>query len=132
LNDAQGTSARFNQPSGIVISSTGIFYVADTNNNAIRRIDAGINVTTIAGAQSPGYIDGSALTARFNGPIGISIDNNNNLYVADTNNNSIRQIPSGFTSVVTFAGGIIAGNNDGNGTFATFNRPYNIVCDKYI
>ena len=106
-SDGSGNIATFNQPSGIVMSSGGILYVTDTNSNKIRRIDTNGNVSTVAGGLTSGYVDisaGSPLTnARFNNPIGITIDSDNNIYIADTKNNVIRQISSNLLSVTTFA-----------------------------
>jgi hypothetical protein len=124
------TNARFNQPSGLVISSTGIIYVADTINHSIRKIDTNGNVTTIAGTGTLGYVDGASGISRFNNPIGINIDSLNNLYIADRDNNLIRKITS--TNITsTFAGNTSGGHTDGVGTLAFFNKPYNITIDKY-
>jgi len=135
-NDGQGSSASFNQPSGIAISSTGILYVTDTNNNKIRQINlSNGNVTTLAGKQLSGYLDVSSgtplLTAQFNNPIGITIDRNNNIYIADTKNNVIRQITSDLSSINTFAGSKDGGHSDGVGLQSAFNLPYHLTSDIY-
>ena len=90
--DGQGTAAQFNKPFGITIDSAGILYVADTNNHAIRKIDTSGLVTTIAGDGIIGSEGGQGSTARFNYPSGITTDSNDNLYVADTENDRIRKI----------------------------------------
>ncbi len=76
----------------------------------------------------PGNIDGNPTTARFNAPAGIAIDQNNNLYVADELNHTIRKItPVG--NVSTFAGNGIAGHQDGLPGIARFNQPVGITFD---
>lgn len=100
--DATGTAARFNTPSGIVRSGTNLF-VADSGSHTIRKIDiaGGGVVTTLAGtAGSSGSADGTGAAARFNSPIGLTIDNAGNLYVSDQNYTKIRKIVTS-TGVVT-------------------------------
>jgi sugar lactone lactonase YvrE len=67
-------------------------YVADTGNNAIRRIAPDGQVTTVAGDGIAGYQDGPSKQARFNGPIGVAVDRHGRVLVADTYNDRIRRI----------------------------------------
>ena len=93
---ADGTNnfARFKYPTGIAAGADGNLYVADNGNNTVRRLaPAGINWTvfTIAGlAGSVGNVDGTGKDIRMNGPFGIAVDINTNVYVADSLNNTIR------------------------------------------
>ena len=99
--DATGTAARFNTPSGLVSDGTNLF-VADSGNHTIRKIviSSGV-VTTLAGtAGTSGSADGTGAAARFNLPIGLTIDNAGNLYVSDQNYTKIRKIVTS-TGVVT-------------------------------
>jgi len=91
FNNATGTAATFNFPNGITTDGTNL-YLADSANNAIRKIviSTGV-VTTLAGAASPGAGDGIGTAAAFNNPRGITTDGTY-LYVADTGNNAIRKI----------------------------------------
>ena len=91
--DAVGANARFNNPTGICIDKAGNIYVADTGNNAIRKIDTNSVVTTIAGTSSlnPGSLDGVGINASFYKPTGIAIDGDGIIYVADNLNNTIRR-----------------------------------------
>lgn len=93
-NNAVGTSATFDAPSGIAIDSSGNLYVSDTNNFEIRMIvPTGTNaVSTYAGATSAGYVNDVSGKARFNYPFGIAVDSYGNLYIGDSANNSIREI----------------------------------------
>jgi len=127
--DATGTSARFNNPYMISGDGTNYLYVTDRGNETVRRIDiATADVTTIAGAAgSAGYIDGGQIPGKFNYPAGLAKDSSGNIYVADTNNRTIRKIsPSGY--VTTFAGSPGAsGTADGTGSAARFTYPADIV-----
>src|SRR5262249_47566496 len=67
-----GESARFNSPRGVAVDNLGRVFVADTGNHAVRRIDSGGVVTTVAGDGTPGSTDSPS--ARFNGLAGIAID----------------------------------------------------------
>jgi gliding motility-associated-like protein len=83
--------AQFNQPYEVTVTSTGKIYVADGGNHRIREIE-GANVSTYAGDGAEGYINGSALSARFKTPVGIADDPSAKVYVTDRFNNRIRRI----------------------------------------
>jgi sugar lactone lactonase YvrE len=98
FRDGPGNSAWFNFLSGIAVDLRGNVFVADQGNMAIRMITPDGMVTTIGGsaleAQGPsplGGADGLGSAARFNRPVGIAVDRNGNVIVADTNNNLIRK-----------------------------------------
>lgn len=99
--DATGTSAKFNTPTGIVSDGTNL-YVADSGNHTIRKVViVGGAVTTLAGtAGTSGSADGTGAAARFNQPVGLTIDNAGNLYASDQNYTKIRKIVTS-TGVVT-------------------------------
>ena len=120
-----GTSAKFSIPEGLAVNTSGIVYVADTNNNTIRKITASGVVTTFAGST---FKDGTNSNARFNFPNGVATDGLGNLYVTDTDNHRIRKITA--TGVVTtIAGSDITGTADGTGTFAQFDSPTGVAVD---
>jgi sugar lactone lactonase YvrE/murein DD-endopeptidase MepM/ murein hydrolase activator NlpD len=115
-------TAEFNTPSGLAVDALGNVYVADTGNNAIRKITPQGIVSTIAGNGKAGYRDGAASVAEFNGPIGVAVDHTGNVYVADTYNDRIRRItPAG--QVSTLAGGNSPGYLDGPAGMALFDTP---------
>lgn len=89
--DATGTLAQFSSPYGIAVDSAGVVYVADTNNNRIRKIQQTGEVTTVVGAAS-GYAEGTGTAALYNAPRGLSVSNNGKVYIADTNNHRIRKV----------------------------------------
>ncbi len=90
--DGAGAQASFNTPSGLAIDGDGNLYVADTGNNRIRKVTPEGVVSTIAGDGTAGYVDGAAAQARFDGPIGVAVDEAGNVYVADTYNDRVRKI----------------------------------------
>lgn len=126
--DGSGTSARFNNPSGIDVDLIGNVYVADTTNNVIRKITPSGNVTTLAGLNGvSGTSDGAGNAALFNQPVGLAVDNAANVYVADTGNSTIRHIsPAGQVSTLAGLPGI-AGHKDGGGLDAWFNQPRDVA-----
>jgi sugar lactone lactonase YvrE len=124
--DGAGSEASFNTPSGLAFDDAGNLYVADTGNNRIRKITPQGLVSTVAGKGTAGLVDGRATEAKFDGPIGIAVDSNDNIYVADTYNDSIRKItPSGQVSTVAGAGR--PGYADGLATAALFDTPCALV-----
>ena len=74
FGDGVGDKALFNSPSGLALSSDGNLIVADTGNNRIRRITPAGQTSTVAGDGTAGYADGPASSAKFNGPIGVAVD----------------------------------------------------------
>ncbi len=90
-----GTAAKFNYPTGIVNDGTNL-YVADSENHVIRQIVIATKVvTTLAGtAGASGSTDGTGAAARFNRPIGLTIDSAGNMYVVDQNYTKIRKVTS--------------------------------------
>ena len=90
-DDGTGNAAKFNNPNGVAVDSSGYVYVADTRNHRIRKIDPAGVVSTFAGSSS-GDDDGALADAQFNNPRGVAVDSSGNVYVADTNNNRIRKI----------------------------------------
>lgn len=95
--DGTGSAARFNYPSGIVVDSQGYLFVADWNNQRIRKVSPTGVVTTFAGSSQWGNVDGTGTAARFSAPTDIAIDGADNLYVTETG--PVRKITP--TGVVT-------------------------------
>lgn len=124
--DGTGKAASFNFPQAITTDGTNLF-VADTNNNKIRKIVIATGVvSTVAGSGVAGSLDGKGSEASFQNALGITTDGHH-IYVADTNNHRIRKISIATGEVTTLAGSKIRGFNDGNGTSATFNYPRGIT-----
>ncbi len=128
--DGTGTAARFNGSNGL--TTDGVYlYVGEIGNNTIRMIDISSGtVTTLAGSAGvSGSTDGIGAAARFNTPNGLTTDGTN-LYVADSNNHTIRKIVISTGVVTTLAGSAgVSGSTDGIGTSALFNFPVGITTD---
>lgn len=128
FEDGPVLKASFKNPHGIVKDSLGNFYISDTGNNVIRKIDTDGNVSTFAGSGKNGADDGMGEAASFKTPMGLAIDKYDNLYVADQRNHLIRKISSdGLVST-------LAGNSQKagfeDGFEASFNYPESIALDS--
>jgi sugar lactone lactonase YvrE len=128
--DGAGSAARFNLPAGLTVDASGNVYVADTYNHTVRKVTATGMVSTVAGlAGTSGSADGTGGNARFNYPSGVCVDSAGNLYVADTNNFTIRKItPAGVVSTVAGLAGV-GGISDGTGSAARFSSPEGVTVD---
>lgn len=124
--DGTGPEARFKWPTDVAIADDFTAWVADFGNNCIRRIGADGRVSTVAGDGQAGFADGTGSAARFDGPNGIALGRDGNLYVADAGNARIRKMTPG-GSVTTVAGDGTRGHRDGPAGFARFNYPTGIA-----
>jgi len=130
--DGTGADARFAYPQGVASDGAGNLFVADTNNHTIRKVViATAAVTTLAGsAGQSGASDGTGSAARFNGPTGLAIDGAGNLFLADTDNHTIRKVVIATAAVTTLAGSAgVSGTADGAGSAARFNGPHGVAID---
>jgi sugar lactone lactonase YvrE len=127
-----GSSARFNNPSGIAVDSAGNVYVGDTDNHRIRKITTSGTVSTLAGTGTAGFLNGPGSSAKFKYPRGVAVDSAGNVYVADENNHRIRKITIVGTTVTvsTLAGTGTGGFLDGPGSSALFKSPYGVAVDS--
>ena len=130
--DGTGSAARFNSPSGVALDTAGNIYVADTLNHTLRKVTwDGVVSTYVGSTGTAGSVDGLGSTARFTRPQGVAIDGNNSLYVADTNNHTIRKVVLS-TGVVTTVAGLAgsSGSIDGFGSVARFTFPSGVAVDS--
>ncbi|HEX8253649.1 MAG TPA: IPT/TIG domain-containing protein, partial [Thermoanaerobaculia bacterium] len=124
--DGAVQAARFAEPEGIVVSPSGVLFIADTRNQRIRRIENG-TVATVAGTGSSGYSgDGPAVAARFAFPTGLTFDDSGNLIIADSGNDVIRALAS--DGMLTTVAGRLTTNSskqliDGRALAAQFSGP---------
>lgn len=118
---APAASARLFHPCGVAVSSGGDVYIADTDNNRIRRVDAGGIIHTVAGDGVPGFAGdgGPAFAARLHQPTCLAIDPvTDDLYVVDARNQRIRRISASSGQIQTVAGDGTPGFS-GDGGLAT-------------
>jgi sugar lactone lactonase YvrE len=137
-----GNNARFYNPTGLALDTSGSLYVTDFSGNRVRRVQyrggdpsSSVNwfVTTIAGATdgSSGSTNDIGTSARFSFPWGIALDQAGNLYVADIGNHLIRKItdPETFSASVTTFAGSTNGYADGATTTAQFRNMGTMAVD---
>ncbi len=108
--DGVGAQAIIATPRGIAVDGKGNVYVADTDSSAIRKISPDGTVTTFAGKIGEiGTNDGKGAAARFSGPRGLAVDQDGNVFVADSDNGVIRKItPDGVVTTIGSAPGSTA------------------------
>jgi sugar lactone lactonase YvrE len=123
-------NALLDTPTGIAVDSVGSLYIADTHNNRIRKVSAG-TITTIAGTGVAGFSGdgGAASAAKLSQPTAIAIDANGNLYIADTNNNRIREIAGTTINTVAGNGDQIYSGDGGLATSAGLDSPGGVAVD---
>ena len=131
-----GGAALFSSPAGLAVDLAGDVFVADAGNNVIREITPGGVVSTLAGvaptvAQDiPGFVNGAGANARFALPLDVAVDNNTgDVYVADFDNNAIREITPGGV-VTTLAGAPNRLPGDGPVASAGFSAPDGVAVDN--
>jgi hypothetical protein len=130
-SDGIGLAASFSNPSGVASDSAGNVYVADSGNNIIRKITPGGLATTLAGTAGViGSADGIGAAASFNIPFGVATDGADNIYVADSGNNTIRKItPAGLVTTLAGTAGVV-GSAAGAGPVASFSNPTGVATDS--
>ena len=126
------TAANLANPSGVAVDGTGNLYIADALNQRIRKVATNGIITTVAGNGTIGFSGdgGTATAASLNNPVGIAVDAAGNLYIADSQNNRIRQVTtSGIISTVAGTGTTGYGGDGGAATAASFNYTAGVALD---
>ena len=115
--DGTGSAAQFNGPTGLFVDISGNLYVADTNNNAVRKVTPAGVVTSMPGAGNLAFV------------LGVALDGSGNLYAA-IGDEIVEVLPNG--TMTTLAGTeFIVGNADGVGSAAQFSNPGGMAMDAY-
>jgi hypothetical protein len=126
------TKAIIHGARAICVDGKGNTYICEREGNCIRKVDAeGGLITTVAGTGAKGRADGPALKATFNGPKAIRCDSQGNVYVVDTENQSIRKIDIKLGTVTTVVGSGRKGpkGDGGDALKAEMGRPHGCVVD---
>lgn len=92
FGDGRGPDGRFREPLGLDVDGDGTCYVADTGNNAVRRVACDGATTTLAGVPVGGKADGIGAEVGLRWPTGIAIGHDGELWVADHGNGALRRI----------------------------------------
>jgi len=125
-----GTGASFSYSYGIAVDGSGNVYVADSDNNLIRKITPAGVVTTLAGSGSGGSANGTGTAASFLYPEGVAVDGSGNVYVGGGVNHLVRKITSaGVVTTLAGSGYGSEGSANGTGTAASFNYPSGVAVD---
>ena len=129
------TSAFLLLPTGVAVDSAGNIYIADTDNDLIREVNASTGIiTTVAGNGGTGYDGDGGPATQFAiwGPSDVVVDASGNLYIADLENTRVRKVTAATGIITTYAGIGLPGNagDGGPANFAYINRPEGLGFDK--
>jgi RHS repeat-associated protein len=117
---------------GVVVDASGNIYIADTDNNRIRKVDMSGTITTVAGDGTQGYSGdgGPAVQAKLYYPRGVAVDGSGNIYIADTYNHCVRKVDTG--GIITTVAGDGTQDYSGDGgpaVQAKLYRPNGVAVD---
>ena len=114
-------AAIFSQTEGIAIDGSGTIYIADADDNRVRKINPNGSIQTVAGTGVAGFAGdgGSSNAAMLSHPYGVAVDAQGNLYIADLGNGRVRKISPGGTIATVAGGGTITPGGNGDGGLAT-------------
>jgi len=134
-DNGPATDATLNQPSSICLDKFGNMFIADYSNNKVRKVDASTGViTTFAGTGAIGYSgdSGLAISATFNYPIAVFADSFGNVFISDQYNAAVRKVTASTGIITTFAGNGTSGYSGDSGLAinAEFDQPSDIYIDK--
>ena len=131
-DNGPAVEAQLGSIAGVAVDASGNLYIADTDNNRIRKVAPGGLITTIAGNGSAGYSGdgGSAASARLSSPSGLAADAGGNLYIGDSNNHRVRKVSSDGI-ITSISGNGLAGYTaeGGPSTTAQLNKPSGMAVD---
>ena len=129
------TSASLAMPNGVAVDAAGNLYIADSDNQRIRKIGLDGIITTVAGSGDTGFFNGSfsgdngpATSVLLSNPADVAVDAAGNLYIADTFNNRIRKV-SADGIITTVAGGGSVRGDGGPATSASLTIPNGVAVD---
>ena len=118
---------------GLAVDAAGNLYIANIDNNYVRRVDATKTVSVIAGTKEAGYAGdrGPAVEAQLNYPAGVALDKAGNLYIADTGNHRIRRVDTaGIITTIAGTGEPGYGGDGGLAVEAQLASPFALTVDS--
>jgi hypothetical protein len=122
------TSASLNYPSAVYVDALGSVYIADQENQRIRKVTGGI-ISTVAGNGTAGFSGdgGAATSAQLYSPHGIFVDAAGSLYIADSDNNRVRKVSGGIITTIAGVGTAGYTGDGGPGTAAELKYPTKVA-----
>ncbi len=126
------TSALLSFPNGLAVDGDGNLFIADSNNNRIRKVTPAGIISTVAGNGVAGFggDGGPATSAQLRYPLGVAVDGSGNLFIADAHNNRIRKVsPAGIITTVAGDGTAGFGGDGGPADAAQLNYPTSVAID---
>jgi uncharacterized protein (TIGR03437 family) len=128
-DNGPATSALLSAPMSVAVDSAGNLYIADHDNNRIRKVSGGL-ITTVAGGGSFLGDSGPATSALLSGASGVAVDSAGRIYIADTGNNRIRRVSNGVITTVAGNGGFSFFGDNGPATSAQLYHPEGVAVDS--
>jgi uncharacterized protein (TIGR03437 family) len=130
-DNGPATSAQLNNPRGVAVDAAGNLYIADWQNNRIRKVSNGV-IATVAGNGTCGNggDNGPAASAQVCAPNGVALDAAGNLYIADTGNHRIRKVSNGVITTVAGNGVYGYGGDNGPAIGAQLRSPSGVAADS--
>lgn len=131
-NGVEATTVPLNQPTGLAFDSTGNIYIADTNDEVIREVSVTGVISTVAGSGTEGFggDSGPATSALLDTPTGVAVDANDNIYIADTLNNRIREVSGGMITTIAGTGAPGLSGDGGAAKSAELDQPTAVAVDS--
>ena len=125
------TEASLNGPWGITLDAAGNLYIADSLNQRIRKVSAGI-ITTVAGNGNAGFSGdgGPAANASLYAPLSAAVDASGTLYIADAGNSRVRKVSAGLISTLAGNGTTGFSGDNGPAAKASLNSPTDVAVDS--
>lgn len=129
FSDGEGAAACFNRPRGLALSGSGGAVLADRGNHAVRLLSPGGAASVLAGTGTPGADDGPGAQATFREPIGLALEADGAVLVADSQNDRVRRIGVDAARTVSTVAGSLPGFRDGPVAEALFFGPQGVAVD---
>ncbi|GAB4056079.1 NHL domain-containing protein [Spirosoma litoris] len=126
-------NAQLAGPTGVAVDANGNLFIADPDNNRIRKVTTDSKITTVAGNGTAGFSgdNNPAINAALNNPTSVALDGSGNLYIADRTNHRIRKVtPGGTISTVAGTGTAGFSGNNSPAVNAVLNNPTGVAVDE--